>query len=292
MITFVCCSIRPNEAEQLQKNIKETIGEVPFEFIPFDNRELGYGLCKVYNICAEKARYPYICFLHEDVKFSTNNWGATIISKLADKTTGVIGFAGSDMKPNYPTGWYFSHSAAYCNYIQHYKKRKKRPNVIERNLRNEIFSRVITLDGMCLFVRKEVWKELPFDDEYFTGFHCYDVDFSLSVSEKYTNYVCHCVLLEHFSEGSFDASWTADNKRMHDKWCAKLPMAVADVPRDKIEKYVYDAEENELKILLRSKTLPRGGYPAVFTFIRKYPSRLKPWVYIFKNLKYNIKAKN
>lgn len=56
MYSIICCSVKPEAAEALRRNVAETIG-VPFEFIVFDNREKGYGLCRVYNLCAARARY-------------------------------------------------------------------------------------------------------------------------------------------------------------------------------------------------------------------------------------------
>ena len=46
--SIIVCSIRPDEAERLRRNIEATIG-VPFEFIAYDNRGTGKGICQVYN---------------------------------------------------------------------------------------------------------------------------------------------------------------------------------------------------------------------------------------------------
>ena len=62
MISIITCSIKPHEAESLRKNIENTIG-VPFEFIAYDNRGTGKGICQVYNECAENARYENLCFI-------------------------------------------------------------------------------------------------------------------------------------------------------------------------------------------------------------------------------------
>ena len=56
MFTIIVCSIRPEEAEKLRKNIEATIG-MPFEFLAYDNRGTGKGICQVYNELAEKAQF-------------------------------------------------------------------------------------------------------------------------------------------------------------------------------------------------------------------------------------------
>ena len=95
MISIIVCSINPDAAEKLKRNIAATIGNMEYEVIVFDNRTSGYGICKVYNSCAEKSRYDFLCFLHEDVQFDTIAWGEKIVRTLSEPECGAIGFAGS-----------------------------------------------------------------------------------------------------------------------------------------------------------------------------------------------------
>lgn len=44
---------------------------------------------------ARQARYPYLFFVHEDVKFHSQDWGTVVAEKLAEPSCGVIGFAGT-----------------------------------------------------------------------------------------------------------------------------------------------------------------------------------------------------
>ena len=51
-----------------------------------------------------------------------------------------------------------------------------------------------------------LWAKYPFDEELLTGFHCYDLDFTLQIAADrcYKNYVCCSseVLIEHSSQGN------------------------------------------------------------------------------------------
>ena len=47
MISFIICSISPERVNCLSNNIKQTIGNTPFEVIAFDNRNTKYGITKV-----------------------------------------------------------------------------------------------------------------------------------------------------------------------------------------------------------------------------------------------------
>ena len=123
---------------------------------------------------------------------------------------------------------------------------------------NQPFQEVITLDGLGFFVRKEIWKKYPFDENLLTGFHCYDIDFSLQIaSANYKNYVCcsNQMLIEHFSQGNFsDASWFSTTLRLHEKWKSLLPMKTSDlnISDKKIRKCEELASYDFFKQILKS----------------------------------------
>ena len=124
MLSIINCSVNEQYLKDLEINIKETIG-VPYEIIVFDNRNINYGLTKVYNQCAEKSQYPYLCFLHEDTKWITKNWGDIIIEKLKDKETGMIGFAGGVAKLKEYLGWISIPDFIRQHLIHHIEGKKK-----------------------------------------------------------------------------------------------------------------------------------------------------------------------
>lgn len=201
MISIIVCSINPAKAEAFRTNVLETIG-LPCEFIIYDNREAGDSITHVYNHCAEKAKGEYLCFAHEDIFFRTPNWGERIVSLLQKPTTGVVGFAGSMAKLATFSGWGSLKQYTRYNYIQRFRDGSIKYFIT--NPDKVSASPVIVLDGMCLFMRRNVWAEFRFDEDTFRGFHLYDLDISMAVGQKYTNYVTNDILLEHFSEGSYN----------------------------------------------------------------------------------------
>mgnify|MGYP000074392762 FL=1 len=60
------------------------------------------------------------------------------------------------------------------------------------------------------------------------GFHCYDVDFSLSVNLRYKNYVCGVVDIFHYSPGNFNEVWFREVLKTYRKWHDRLPVWVDD----------------------------------------------------------------
>ena len=220
MISIIVCSINPARAEAFRTNVLETIGQ-PCEFIIYDNREAGDSITHVYNHCAGKAKGKYLCFAHEDIFFRTFDWSERIVSLLKKPTTGVVGFAGSTAKLATCSGWGSMRQYTRYNYVQRFRNGSIKYCIA--NPDKVSASPVIVLDGMCLFMRREVWAEIRFDEATFQGFHLYDLDISMAVGQKYINYVTNDVLLEHFSEGSYNQAWLDDTARFHRKWAGCLP---------------------------------------------------------------------
>lgn len=236
MLSIIICSISPERMRQLHQNINDTIG-VEYELIVIDNRDKKWPIARAYNEGAEKARYPYLFFVHEDVKFHSKNWGQFLEDKLKEPDCGVIGFAGTKVMLKCYSGWLQDYSWMVLFLYQGLKNGKTEFRVSHSFL-GQPFEEVISLDGLGMFVRKEVWSEYPFDEKMLTGFHCYDVDFTLQIAagKKYKNYVCTSpkVLIEHFSEGNLNHSWYKDTIKMHkQKWDRLLPIKVDGFILDK-----------------------------------------------------------
>lgn len=251
MITFIICSISPEKIQNLEQNIKYTIGKIEYEMIAFDNRQTKYGITKVYNLCAEKARFDYLCFIHEDIAFHSLNWGETIVNQLKKPHCGVIGFSGSQIKSKAFSSVHSIPALCVSNYIQRFPHCKKSYiNSLDIKLD---YAPCITLDGLCLFVRKQVWREHKFDEVILTGFHGYDLDFTLQVAEHYQNYVCNRVLLEHFSQGVFKKDWASTTIRLHqEKWENRLPLSVLQLSDQKMKEYEHEALYRFIRLLFET----------------------------------------
>lgn len=225
MISIIVCSVNPAKLAELKGNIKRTIGTgVEYEIIAVDNRRESRPITVVYNEAASKATYPYLLFIHEDAGFEQENWYARISGKLSEKSTGIIGFAGSKVMFDLPGGWGMSPNWMVMNLNQCGKILRLHAG------EDKDFSEVVSLDGFAMFVRKDVWAESRFDEERLKGFHCYDVDFSLRVSLKYTNYVCMDVLPYHNSPGNFNRDWFDTTLKIYQsQWKSMLPRISKDV---------------------------------------------------------------
>lgn len=225
MISVIICSVNEQLSAQLSENIRSTIGVADFEVIIINNTQNQYSITQAYNLGAAQAKYPYLCFVHEDILFHTEHWGQNLIKHLSDKTVSLLGVLGNVIKTKCPAGAYSTVPGVLrINHLQ-----KTLSNEIEfyhLNPHSEYQSDVVLLDGMFLATTIEQHKKYPFDDSILKGFHGYDVDYSLGHYLNGRVIVVYDILLEHFSFGSYSAAWADAQLTVIQKWKKHLPMVI------------------------------------------------------------------
>ena len=165
MLSIIICSVSPERLEQVTRNIHDTIG-VDYEIIAIDNREKQWPIARAYNEGASRAHYPFLFFVHEDVKFHSVGWGKCIEKKLKEPDCGVIGFAGSKVKLKCYSGWGDVYKWDVIFYYQSVGT-ETQFRVASVTMEHP-FKEVLVLDGFAMFVRKDVWAKYPFDEELLT----------------------------------------------------------------------------------------------------------------------------
>ncbi|MDR1785503.1 MAG: glycosyltransferase family protein [Spirochaetaceae bacterium] len=229
-VSVITCSVDPELCNKMIESVKKTIG-TDFETIVFDNREKNLGICQVYNYCAQKSKYSYLCFIHEDIIMPSKNWGKTMV-EFADKTPdcGIIGFAGCTIASKNFISWWWEYGKGRCRFYdpKYSGKAYSLDDLSYKydNPANEEFAKVVTLDGLFLFVAKDVWKEYPFDEERIKGFHFYDADFSFRIALNRQNYVCLTSDIYHFSRGNYEKIYYEYARIFQKKWKKTLPFSV------------------------------------------------------------------
>jgi glycosyltransferase involved in cell wall biosynthesis len=203
MISLIICSRSKTMLASVSQNVQDTIG-VPYDIIAIDNSQNKYGICEAYNVGAAQAKFDFLCFMHEDIKFHTSDWGKIILSTLQNPEVGVVGVAGGAYQPKAPAGWGGAGPYVGIN-VMHTAHGRTQHDYI--NPFGKELAKIATLDGLWLCCRKHVWEDFKFDSKAFPGFHFYDVDFCTRVATKYTNYLTFAILIEHFSHGTFDKVW-------------------------------------------------------------------------------------
>ena len=228
MISIVVCSIDSKLYYSFENNISATVG-VDYEIIRIDNNVEKLSICKAYNKGAKLAKYDVLIFIHEDVIFKTPNWGQLLMYHFYSlENIGIVGLLGSVFKTKALSTWWQESIEGFdprrTKFIQSHKYSNLPIYNVEHNPNNELFSEVVCLDGVFLSMKKNIWQQTPFDESLLTGFHGYDLDISLSVNNKFKNYVVFDILIEHLSEGKYDESWFVEMIKVHFKHIKNLPI--------------------------------------------------------------------
>lgn len=248
MISVIICSTSQRYLQQVQNSIRTTIG-IGYEILFYDNSKVNKGICEVYNLLAEKARYPYLCFLHEDILFNTNNWGLVIERIFKDETVGLIGVAGSKYKSQYFSGWYTGNIEFDCEYIIHQDRiTGKKEKVFLNDDPGKILHEVVCIDGVFICARKHVWEKIKFNERDLKGFHFYDIDFSTRVSSFSKIVVTYEIEMVHLTQGGdFGDKWVVEAIKWHQQNKNLLPISVIETKQINADKKVINAWLDWLK---------------------------------------------
>jgi len=224
MISVVVCSVNAALAEQLKRNIDETIG-VPWEFILIDNNKLKKSITHVYNLGAARATFDLICFVHEDVIFRTKGWGRLVLNCFSENTNlGALGLAGTKYKSKAPSGWWTGiQSMDCCRYWN--LDENGADLLINLNPDPSVkLQQVACIDGVFMCTRKSICTDVRFNEEL-DGFHFYDIDFSVAVSANYVCAVTFNIDLLHLTRyGKYDKIWVKYALQWHASHSYRLPV--------------------------------------------------------------------
>lgn len=246
MISIVICSKDPVLLKNVRENIGETIG-VSFEIVYRDNEE-NQGICSVYNQLAQETKYPYLCFLHEDVMIITRDWGKKLVEIfLSNSSIGLIGIAGCKYKSSYFSGWFSNVKELDCaNYTHQYQDEVENVHLSPQD--DDRLQDVVCIDGVFMCCKKEVWEAHRFDDGFLKGFHFYDIDFSLRVARKHQVAVTYDIELIHItSGGDYGNNWVEIAMSYHLRMKPLLPFSKIAVDQKIADQKIIIATMDFLK---------------------------------------------
>lgn len=286
MISIIISSANAEQLKQVTENIAATIG-TPFEIIAIDNSKGQQGICAVYNQGIKRAQYDILCFMHEDIIIITENWGA-ILKSIFDGHTdiGLLGVAGGGYKPFSPSGWAgIGIQNTFSNIIQTFKYADRETAIDVQNPNNARIEQVACIDGVWMATTSKVAAEFKLDENLFKGFHVYDIDYSITIGQKYKVAVTYEILLNHLSEGNYTRDWMEDTINLHGKWKDHLPINIIGFDEQQI-KFV---EKHTFKYFLKQLinfSVPMGTAFGILRGNKKY----REWGLLWKLQYYTVIA--
>lgn len=227
MISCIICSRQSDVSAELKENIANTIG-CKYELVVIDNSKNEYSIFSAYNEGVRRAKGDFLCFMHEDILYHTEGWGTIVIDTFDQYPEyGLFGVAGSQVLPKSPTPWcstLFTASTVFSDIL---------PAVSSTmvNINRNIVP-VVVVDGVWMFMSRDLFKTIRFDDTTYKGFHMYDIDISLQViNAGYKVGVITKINLYHQSMGNYNLQWFDNMEKCWNKWNKLLPCSVIDNPR-------------------------------------------------------------
>jgi len=298
MISVIISCYRQKYINALEQNVDDTIG-VEYEIIKIDNPGI-MGICEAYNRGSQKAKYDILCFAHEDIEFKTKEWGVEVLKIFNNNNEiGLLGVAGNVYKTLSPSHWSFptANSNSFFVNVLHPDSSDddKSSTHFFSNPKNTALQYVAAIDGLWFCVPKKVVKEFRFDESRLKGFHGYDVDYSITVQQKYRVAVTFEILIKHFSTGSFKRAWIDEIIEVHKKWKNKLPLLV-----EGFAGFNQHEEEKKAIIFFMKKMVDNDySFPEILKVLRlhnkTYRLPIKVSLYVFRNIvcyKYFSKTTN
>ena len=245
MISIIICSRQSNILQALQDNINDTIG-LDYELVVIDNSSNQYTIFQAYNEGVKRSKYPYLCFMHDDILYHTQGWGINVINHFqSDHKIGLIGIVGTHYLPDNPSYWCYS-GVLSGHLIQGMIENGvyKTENVSHMNyVGNNDSIGAVAVDGLWFCMPKFMFSFLSFDEKTFKGFHCYDMDICLqTIKHNYNVEIVMDILIEHSSYGSETANLNKSLKVCFKKWKKLLPLVVGvqmtESEKDEIKKRI------------------------------------------------------
>lgn len=232
MISIIICNRRPNLLTEIHENIADTIG-CDFELIAVDNSNNEYTIFTAYNEGITRAKGDIVCFMHDDVRCVSKDWGQIVESYFrADAKLGCVGVVGTHLMPDTPCGWY--HPMVCSGGCKQWHKDEYHVMVNKNHMQDKGTIEVVAVDGMFFCIRKDLFDKnlIRFDDTTFSNFHCYDIDICLQIRKcGYKVIVSDEFLVQHSSYGKYNDIWWQETQKLHAKWHDSLPQ-VAGVDLD------------------------------------------------------------
>lgn len=188
------------------------------------------GLAKALNEGLDVAQGEFCCFLHDDVAIEGKRW-LDDLAELVSAGFDLVGVAGS--RQMLPSGaWWTAPTDQLRGVVWH----KDESGGIEQSHYGAAddpvlgASEVVSLDGVLLFGRRELFAQVPFDPEFFDGYHFYDSDLCLRWLLWHGRRlgVCHRFKVIHDKGASLE-NWSGFHGRFLERFGGFLPLAHASV---------------------------------------------------------------
>lgn len=180
-----------------------------------------YSLTELYNTGFEfgEVSSNYFVFIHNDIKFRTQDWGKIILRKFKLNKYGIIGVAGTGYLSG--NGIWWDEKRSMCGTVEHTDGVNKWVNKYGDDFIG--IKDVVLVDG--LFMGVDLKNIVTRFDEEFKGFHFYDLSFCINNYLEGVNIgVTNEIRITHESVGQVNKEWEENRLFFIKKFKKYLPI--------------------------------------------------------------------
>jgi len=221
MHSIIICSRAHAISDSLSENIKKTVG-CDYELIVIDNSENKYSIFEAYNLGIDRSKGDYLCFVHDDILFQTQDWGVVVLEIFnQNKKLGLLGVAGAKIKTKMPSAWW---DCPETDKVLCLKQHLRDGSVVvwDKGFADKNVEKVAVIDGVCMIAKKD--NRFRFQENS-KGFHGYDLNISFEyINLGYEVMISNLIFIEHFSLGTINQNWYLSTLQMHQLYAKMLPL--------------------------------------------------------------------
>jgi Glycosyltransferase like family len=241
MISIVICSVDQRKFRAIADNYLRLLGDEPFEIIGVHDAR---SMCEGYNRGLRRATGDPVIFCHDDIEILAADFKDRLKGHL--RHYDLIGVAGTTklIKPRWPVA-----GPPYIyGQIAHVNAAENCFDVYIFGTPTRAVSGIQALDGIFLATTRRVLEAVSFDEQTFTDFHLYDLDFSFTAYLRgFRLGVCNDLPLIHTSPGHYGDEWGRQAMRFYEKY--KAHMHPGDVRKGTLMKVQVNTREEVLEVM-------------------------------------------
>jgi len=217
MLSIIICSVNGTKFATISDHYHHLLQTTPHEILGIHDAK---SICEGYNRALAQSKGDTLIFSHDDIEILTPDFATRLQTHMQNHD--LIGVAGTDKLSN--ASW----SAAGPPYIFGQVAHSNPKGILTclYGAPRRVITKIQAMDGLFLAFRRHIVESLQWDEQTFTGWHCYDIDitFRAYLAGHKTAVVCDIPILHH-SQGTYDDAWQLAAKRFHQKHLGKFPYA-------------------------------------------------------------------
>lgn len=200
MISVIICTIDRLRFDAVSRHFVQLFANEPHEIIGVFNPP---SICEGYNRAFAQSKGDIIIFCHDDIE----SWAPDLVSRLKNLLShfDVVGVAGTTRVLS--ASWVLAGPPFTFGIVPH-AAADNRFDVYLFGAPRRIVSGIQAVDGLFIACRRQVAQQISWDAATFSGFHCYDVDWSFRAFQAgFKLAVAVDLPILHLSRGNFDDRW-------------------------------------------------------------------------------------